>query len=904
MELRKLGMEALIWNHNNKEDDSHATSAMEPHIRTYLETMAKQYADATNTSIMEQLRRTSSTTSSMVPPVPIHWQRLFKIQSWIEKSFAREMPSLMPARTDRPLIQPKQALATSRLFQRTPIATTSSTIEGGKEEERKVMAECLHFLLSGRWADALTHARNRGMAWRAALWSGGNFNNPKRFLWKHMLFRHADTLTHGTGGPEESAIASLLSGHLNVALDNPALRTFEKGLLAIVRAQGDRIEDQLLHECNQQRRTIPGPPFPGCQFPNLEIQHLQNTSSVACLTMQGMVDILQSAPYPEMHWRHDPILQATCSILVGSLQIQDFMDRSMQKITSGRGSSDTTMTDWNSPPNYTSLTTTKTTTTTTTRDHPETMDWDSSTVLRFITHFALYLDSIVSVDEDPAFSASSEEEQLLLGMSSSTTSALQGVTEWKNEMVLAYWRHISQEAYEPDFWHLWVLYASLLPESVVLHELPMALARIESPVERQTIRHQLAEYLPQSGLDRKILRRVVRLVLNETQTEAETEAHTPTDLDFRKMHAILWLRDDTDGGIMDRSQATIRPSGSAARGDALILANALIRQFLLADHPNKIHSAQEFVEHLFPSWEIMDGARAAAAASTMNVADSKDQEMEQEEFTGMDEEEISENMLDDDKFERQTRIENAISEHSAFLSFLEAIKVVESWKIMLETTHANQEKEDAFIMDERLSSKKWNTTTEASIATSLEQRKIIEEKRKSCQAVASAADRARLALENILKHPGGWLLTKDEVFFAEEENDKEYDDWPRRRQELEQLRKKLLPNVVLRYHDVCVETAAWMAMALDDAVERMGESVEQYHVLKQIEESLGGEVADQPSPISPRFWTQCAMELAQTTVSDTYCIRSAFRTSDFKDLMAKLAETAVSDMMYATYLSR
>jgi hypothetical protein len=109
---------------------------------------------------------------------------------------------------------------------------------------------------------------------------------------------------------------------------------------------------------------------------------------------------------------------------------------------------------------------------------------------------------------------------------------------------------------------------------------------------------------------------------------------------------------------------------------------------------------------------------------------------------------------------------------------------------------------------------------------------------------------------------------------------------------MEELRKKLLPNVVLRYHDVCVET------------ERIGESVEQCHVLKQIETSLGGEVTDQPSPISPRFWTQCALELALTTVSDTYCIRSAFRTSDFKELMTKLAETAVSDMMYAKNLSR
>jgi hypothetical protein len=879
MELRKLGIDALIFHNGSTKTTESSSSLPEEETRAYLETMARQYVDATNSSIVSILYNKLSSSSSSSPP--LHFQRLYKIRLWIEKSFAREMPSLMPARIDRPILSSKNPIDT--IFQ--PTATRHGTIPVDTtttaEEERKVVSECLQFLLAGRMADALTHARNRGLAWRAALWSGGNANNPKRFLWKHALFRqHAAETTlaaqgsSGSSYPEESAMASLLSGNLNAALKNPALRTFEKGLLAIVRAQGDRIEDQLLHECNQQRRRNGGPPFPGCQFPTLEVRHLQNTSSVAHLTMQDIIDVLQSAPYPEMHWRHDPILQATCSILVGTTHIQDFMDRSTQNIidTSSSSSSggDTFV------------------------HERETTDWDSSAVLRFVTHFALYLDSIVSVDDlttrPASAAASSEENFVVVGTSSSSTGALQGVTEWKNEMVLAYWHHISQETREPDFWHLWVLYASLLPESVILYELPAALARIESPAERQTIRIQLAEYLPQSGLDRKILRRVVRIVLNETQTEADGEENALAELDFRKMHAILWLCDD---------------SPPRACGDALILANALIRQFLLADHPDKIHSAQEFVDQVFPSSAIMDGARAASSSSTLEEADnSAVQDMEQEEFVGMDDdEETGENILDDDKFERQTRIENAISEHSAFLSFLDAIKVVESWKITLETTHADQSKEDVVTMDEGFSSKKWNTAAEAAIATSLEQRKIIEEKRKRCQAVAMAADKARLALEKILKHPGGWLLTEDEIFFAEEENDKEYDDWPRRRQELEHLRKKLLPNVVLRYHDICVETAAWMAMALDDAVERMGENAERNHVLKQIEESLGGEVADQTSPISPRFWTQRAMELAQTTVSDSYCIRSAFRTSDFKDLMAKLAETTVSDIMYATDLS-
>jgi len=49
------------------------------------------------------------------------------------------------------------------------------------------------------------------------------------------------------------------------------------------------------------------------------------------------------------------------------------------------------------------------------------------------------------------------------------------------------------------------------------------------------------------------------------------------------------------------------------------------------------------------------------------------------------------------------------------------------------------------------------------------------------------------------------------------------DDELARRSELNQLRVKILPDAVMRYHEVCMDTASWMLTSLDYAMLRLGE---------------------------------------------------------------------------------
>jgi len=220
------------------------------------------------------------------------------------------------------------------------------------------------------------------------------------------------------------------------------------------------------------------------------------------------------------------------------------------------------------------------------------------------------------------------------------------------------------------------------------------------------------------------------------------------------------------------------------------------------------------------------------------------------------------------------------------LSYIEAAKAAEDWKAAIAATDAIT----ADSTDDTVDKTQLNAT-EAAIAVSMERRKLIEEKRKTTQVVVVAAAKVKKALNKILEHPGGWLLTEDELVT---EN---FDGEMLRRAELDKLRKKLLPDTVMLYHGVCVETAAWLSKSLDDAIAKLGGSMEGKDMLKQISESSSSSTE---SPISPRYWTQKALAVAQNIESEAFCIKSAFSTADCKELLSRLAETAVTDL-YMSY---
>jgi hypothetical protein len=190
-----------------------------------------------------------------------------------------------------------------------------------------------------------------------------------------------------------------------------------------------------------------------------------------------------------------------------------------------------------------------------------------------------------------------------------------------------------------------------------------------------------------------------------------------------------------------------------------------------------------------------------------------------------------------------------------------------------------------------------NTTLETQAEKTLQLRKLVTDKRRAFQQVINAANAAETVIRRVLQHEGGWLFTDDEPVSGMDADDTEQ----RRRDELNQIRRQYLPPTVLLYHDVCVQTAKWMALALNDAVEQYetflsGDEPDNAYtiMLQHLDPGVGGAT----SPMLPRFWTQKALQVAVMADSGEYTIRQALTVDHHKEILRRLAETTVLDLQY------
>jgi hypothetical protein len=425
------------------------------------------------------------------------------IMRWLEACFHQQLPTGST--------RPRHAtiICDSKLLRQEGLPET--------DKDAEILKNALALILAGREEDAQILARDSGAPWRAALWSGGKpqgvvhkpnlatetmdripTGNPRRALWKRMMWKNAEALHQkGKAAADEAAIAAILSNNLKIALLNPSLRTWEKCLYVAFRCMIGRTEDDLLHKHNNLRRQY-RPPFPGTQFAQHELQQLRDTADIAAEDEASVIhNILPSSVFDEVK-DDDVVTDATSSFLVGKSSIASYLQDSMADL-----------------------------------------DDAGEMQLRFLTHLGLYLDSL-AVGTTPIF--------------------IQGVSDWKNRMLLKYLQYLSTRE---ELWHLLVLYASLLPESVLTSQLPNMLQSLDSQEGRRTIVEQMRELLPRAGLDLVVLQNVVQATLQTTDTENSC-VDTPTRLDVQKMRSIAWLSYSQDHTV-----------------DALVFSNSLLRHFLL-----------------------------------------------------------------------------------------------------------------------------------------------------------------------------------------------------------------------------------------------------------------------------------------------------------------------------------
>jgi hypothetical protein len=192
------------------------------------------------------------------------------------------------------------------------------------------------------------------------------------------------------------------------------------------------------------------------------------------------------------------------------------------------------------------------------------------------------------------------------------------------------------------------------------------------------------------------------------------------------------------------------------------------------------------------------------------------------------------------------------------------------------------------VVDDRVDPSALNET-EQGIAKSMELRELTRQKRKISQAVVDAAETARKDIMNVLLHDGGWLADSDEDIGCPDNSDQGM----QRKHEIFALRTRLLPHAVKLMHQVCEETAAWMWASLLDGSPALGTTA------KEVLEALDDGTGTGRSPLSPKYWTQQALNLAETISSDEFVILKAFGSAELKEMLAKMSDIALSNLMYA-----
>jgi hypothetical protein len=739
------------------------------------------------------------------------------------------------------------------------------------ESDHQLFTSCLEYLLAGRLEDAQAYCRRQpGQTWRAAQWSGGvawgkrsssstATGNPARAAWKRHMWNlsqqcHQVLASSSTTGStsmtrccwEEAAMYAILSQDLKSCLSNRALRTWEHGLYVSFAGMWGRMEDEVLHRHYHQRRR---------QFEEL----LPSSSDHHDKNRFATDGRRRYPPFPGMAYEQAEVeqLQATGEIasmteatVLRTLSVspwedmrgQDPVSIAMAAFLLGKSAILQYM-----------------------QQECEQLEVMDATHLRVLTHLALYLQSLDS--------------------SAATPVILDNMVQIKNVLVDAYVQHLSQH---PELWHMLVLYSSFLPEDLILEVLPDVLTQVQHDEERRGILDQLHGILP-PGLDLVVLRRLVRLILSTSDgtppsmsggaatTMMTSSTNTPSRSDMYKMKAIGWLYHDDEH-----------------MGDALVCSNILLRQFLSR---LRMKSAQCFLHEYAPPLLITEQEVETSLPQPFFQVEEDDE--------ADDEHDNQKTLVSQDRLWSK-RASIAQTEFLAYQSYITAFSAFEEWKTTVKNSSPLAGSFPDDFVDE--SFVEGNSSEQAAISY-MERRGLLKSKRKACEAVVGVAETARRKLMDVLTLSGGWLVEDDIVSRTQEEEEEEdagmMEEEERRLEELKQLRCHHLPLVVSMLHQVCEETAMWLARLLDGCVPRLAHSPRD--VLAALDEDVVGTtdtdataatLTRSTSPLSPKYWSQHAMDICNIVADDGKKIYQAFGAADLKELLEKVAETAVNHLLY------
>ncbi|KAL9188407.1 hypothetical protein ACHAXT_006785 [Thalassiosira profunda] len=531
-------------------------------------------------------------------------QRLHAALGWIEGCHGRTFDAALEReyeRNDDPLLPPPrrrtmrpgtvEALSKQPKEQAAGAFHPDAPVLAPEDEldDARLLRACFMLIQAGRAGEATQLANDCGQPWLSASWTGGEplssdgNGNPTRMLWKsqcrkvgELMARQANAevaAMEDTGHRDlypsvayEAAILSLLSDNADAALRNPAFRTWEDGVHAVLRAEAGIIEDDVLRVHNGARAEALEKsgghfPHPGTEVGVDDADAPRGSDGDLALALGK----LERSPVEDVRaGGGDPFRNGAASFLVGQEALREYIEECAALALEGD-------TD------------------------------DAAEFLRFVMHLVLYVDTVL-----PDFCA-----QLALppGMSASDGDTL----SLKELLLLKYVACLSSRR---ELWSHVALYASLLSEENILDTYASFLIHVHSDRERWMTLKQARDLFPR-GFDCYILRNVVRgLILAEAGewSREPGEAGAPAGVapaDARRMRSIHWL--------------CYYPEH---RPDALVCSNMLLRRFLLSCPDNgagaagqDLYAPKVFVEKFLPN-DLVEVARDESQKEGEAVAGS------------------------------------------------------------------------------------------------------------------------------------------------------------------------------------------------------------------------------------------------------------------------------------------
>ena len=750
--------------------------------------------------------------------------------------------------------------------------STNPLYGNDEADEIFILSTCLLLIKAGKFHEALDLCRDRGQPWRAASWGGdavygrGAVGNPQRSLWKRTMWTmgrgifssldsrsEIENSTTVSGSlAYEAAITSILADDVTTALRNPILnRDWMDTIWVYFRGIQARYMEQIYHVHNNAKRLLPHArlfPIKGTEFEKEEREQLRCTEDMARIEEGNILYQLQEkfsslgiAGPSLSNGKNDIIWKKGMSaFMTGVEEVTKFLNQTIPILLQLKDRVPIPL------------------------DNGWCLDTEDAVLLRFVTHLLIFLDTLCSTED------SEEDFQL--------TVFKRLILLRKDEMLPIYVHYlISQKS----LWHLVGFYSSLLKQDVMME---ITIDFWVSCVEDQqdlcmVLSHAREHYL--EGIDLLLLRKVVRLIINhptigtDKDEEKEFEAAFPSSFlkispmkdemggdlankleekisrsDIRKMHSIRWLIN--------------YPEHFA---DALLCANMLLRQLLLkteTESPDcvvcdgsddiKLYTAKVYVSRFLPN-DIVNTTTNYSSPDDLNAT-----------------------------FEiKRDLTQGIVDEHNSIINYLNAHTLYEEWKEVISAT--------SFIVSTSLSSDQIqysNSSLEEEINYKM-QKKLYKDKKKSVgKSVVKVAEAARQAFLDVLTQDGGWLNHSE--LHEESKNDEENVN---RKQEIDSLQRKCIPNTVFLLLTVLEETAKWMDCFVKDFEEKIGRD-DFFHQIEDDEDESG----IPSSPFLPERWTQLALLVANFVASDDYHIFECFSGEEMKTFTSMMTENATHLLCY------